>query len=59
MKIVTTSQALGKVWGYWQHIEKWAKEEEPVKKTIVSSDEEQEKEEKMQALEEKVSGSIL
>lgn len=59
MKIVTTSQALGKVWGYWQHIKKWAKEEEPVKKTIVSSEEEQEKEEKMQALEEKVSGSIL
>ena len=45
MKIVTTSQALGKVWGYWQHTENWAKEEEPVK-TIVSSEEEQEKEEK-------------
>ena len=27
MKIVTTSQALGKVWGYWQHTENWAKTE--------------------------------
>ena len=42
-------------------MEKWAKEEDPVKKTIGSSEEEQEKEEKgvMEALGEKVSRSTM